>query len=113
MNRRDFIAMGGSALLKSGAALPSSPDRKPVELPVAPPRTSEQGRPNILMIMADQLRMDCVGTYGNKVIRTPHLDRIAREGIRFQNAYTCTPSCTPARTALMTVSLPGSMACWA
>ena len=52
--------------------------------------------------MADQLRMDCVGAYGNKVIKTPHLDRIAREGIRFQNAYTCTPSCTPARTALMT-----------
>jgi arylsulfatase len=52
--------------------------------------------------MADQLRMDCVGAYGNKAIKTPHLDRIASEGIRFQNAYTCTPSCTPARGALMT-----------
>ena len=54
------------------------------------------------MIMADQLRVDCVGAYGNNAIKTPHLDHIAKGGIRFQNAYTCTPSCTPARSALMT-----------
>jgi len=102
MNRRDFIALGGSALLKSGTILPSSPNQKAAELPAAPPRVSGQSKPNILMIMADQLRMDCIGAYGNKVIKTPHLDRLAREGVRFQNAYTCTPSCTPARTALMT-----------
>src|ERR1700679_904901 len=103
MNRRDFITLGGSALLKSGAGVASSEPRpEAVGLPVAAPRTAKQSRPNILMLMADQLRKDCVGAYGNKVIKTPHLDRIAREGVRFQNAYTCTPSCTPARSALMT-----------
>jgi arylsulfatase len=103
MNRRSFIALGGSALLKQGVALPlSQTDAKEVRQFVAPPRAGTKERPNILMLMADQLRVDCVGAYGNKAIKTPHLDRIANEGIRFQNAYTCTPSCTPARSALMT-----------
>jgi arylsulfatase len=103
MNRRSFIALGSSALLKNGVApLGSQVAAQERVNPIAAPRTGVSGKPNILMIMADQLRMDCVGAYGNKVIKTPHLDRIAREGIRFQNAYTCTPSCTPARTALMT-----------
>jgi arylsulfatase A-like enzyme len=52
------------------------------------------------MLMADHLRMDCVGAYGNKAIKTPHLDRISREGIRFQNAYTCTPGCADDATIL-------------
>ena len=103
MNRRSFIALGSSALLKSGVAplVPESAAQENVS-PVAPPRAGVKGKPNILMIMADQLRMDCVGVYGNKAIKTPHIDRIANDGIRFQNAYTCTPSCTPARSALLT-----------
>jgi choline-sulfatase len=67
-----------------------------------PPRKPSSNKPNILMVMADQLRQDCVGTYGNRKIRTPHLDRIAAEGVRFDCAYTSTPSCTPARSALLT-----------
>ena len=54
------------------------------------------------MIMADQHRFDCVGAYGNKAIHTPHIDRIAREGVRFDCAYSSTPTCTPARAALLT-----------
>ncbi len=57
---------------------------------------------------------DCAGAYGNPKIRTPHLDRIAAEGVRFDSAYTSVPSCTPARTALLiTSSVPGLMECWA
>jgi len=97
MDRRSFIALGGTALLQSGIKLEAQQAAKPA----LPPR-KHQGKPNILMIMADQLRFDCVGAYGNKAVHTPHLDRIAREGIRFQNAYSCTPSCTPARSALLT-----------
>src|SRR3954465_6267238 len=59
-------------------------------------------RPNILFLMTDQHRTDCVGAYGNTAIRTPNLDRIAREGVLFRNAYSSTPTCTPARSALLT-----------
>jgi len=58
--------------------------------------------PNILFLMADQHRADCVGADGNRMIRTPNLDRIADEGIRFRRAYSSTPTCTPARSALLT-----------
>ena len=102
MDRRNFIALGGTALLANGTktAAQNSVD----ESSVAPKLLlrKHSGPPNILMIMADQLRFDCVGAYGNKVVHTPHLDRIARDGIRFQTAYSCTPSCTPARSALLT-----------
>src|SRR5436190_23121134 len=59
-------------------------------------------RPNILFLMADQHRADCTGADGNRVVKTPNLDRLAREGARFQNAYSSTPTCTPARSALLT-----------
>ena len=61
-----------------------------------------QKRPNILLLMSDQHRGDCLGADGNEAILTPHLDRIAREGARFCHAYTSVPSCTPARAALLT-----------
>ena len=63
-------------------------------------------RPNILFIMSDQHRGDCVGADGNKAIHTPNLDRIAREGARFTAAYTSVPSCTPARACLLTGQSP-------
>lgn len=59
-------------------------------------------RPNILLLMTDQHRGDCLGAAGNRVIRTPNLDRLATEGARFRCAYTATPSCTPARSGLLT-----------
>lgn len=61
-----------------------------------------QRRPNILFLMTDQQRGDCVGADGNAIIRTPNMDRIAREGVLFKRAYSSTPTCTPARTALLT-----------
>jgi len=63
---------------------------------------AEMGRPNILLLMADQMRGDCVGADGNAVIHTPNLDRLAAEGALFRCAYSSTPSCTPARAALLT-----------
>ncbi len=59
-------------------------------------------KPNILFIMTDQHRADCLGCYGNSIIRTPNLDRIAREGVLFVRAYSSTPTCTPARVAILT-----------
>jgi arylsulfatase A-like enzyme len=59
-------------------------------------------RPNILFLMTDQHRADCLRADGNAAIQTPNLDRLAAEGVRFSRAYSSTPTCTPARTALLT-----------
>ena len=67
------------------------------------PRTS---RPNILLLMADQFRPDCFGAAGNRAIHTPNLDRIAAEGVRFTNAYSSMPTCTPARSGLLSGLAP-------
>jgi arylsulfatase len=60
------------------------------------------GKPNILFLMADQHRPDATHCAGTRSIRTPNLDWIARDGVRFRHAYSSTPSCTPARAGLLT-----------
>jgi arylsulfatase A-like enzyme len=62
-------------------------------------------RPNVLVLMVDQQRADtlgCYGGFGAQVCRTPRLDRLAAEGVRFERAYTASPLCSPARASLMT-----------
>lgn len=59
-------------------------------------------KPNIVMIMVDQMRFDCLSILGHPVIDTPYLDELARNGTIFKNAYAATPSCVPARAALLT-----------
>lgn len=58
--------------------------------------------PNVLLLVADQLRYDCLGSSERFPVKTPHLDRLAREGARFTNAFTPSPVCAPARQALLT-----------
>lgn len=58
-------------------------------------------RPNIVLIMADDLGYECLGCYGGTSYKTPHLDELARTGILFQHAY-AQPLCTPTRLQLMT-----------
>lgn len=59
-------------------------------------------RPNIVLIMADDLGYGDVGCYGCSDIRTPNIDRLADEGVRFTTFYANAPECTPTRTALLT-----------
>ncbi|HHZ90247.1 TPA: choline-sulfatase [Candidatus Poribacteria bacterium] len=58
--------------------------------------------PNILLIMADQLMPFLMGAYGHPVVKTPNLDRLVEQGVRFDAAYTACPLCAPARASLMT-----------
>ncbi len=58
-------------------------------------------RPHILILMPDQQRADCLSCAGNTAIRTPNMDRLAREGVRFNNAYTTCPLCMPARSSFL------------
>ncbi|MBC7928657.1 MAG: sulfatase-like hydrolase/transferase, partial [Bryobacteraceae bacterium] len=89
MNRRQFLA----ATAASGAF---GADRK-----------STGPRPNILLVLADDLPAWLTGCYGNKDIRTPNIDTLARAGMRFNNAFVCTPICSASRATLFTGRTPG------
>ena len=60
------------------------------------------GRPNILVFVTDDQKWDTLGSYGNKVIRTPNIDRIAKEGVLFKYAFVQVPQCVPSRASLLT-----------
>lgn len=58
-------------------------------------------QPNIVLIMADDIGVECLGSYGSDVYQTPNLDRLAASGMQFENAHS-QPICTPSRVQLMT-----------
>ena len=64
--------------------------------------------PDILLILTDQHRLSAVGAYGPTPCQTPHIDRLAAEGVRFQTAYTTCPVCSPARGSVLTGLYPHS-----
>lgn len=64
-------------------------------------RTERQGRPNVLIIMADQLRYDCLGYAGLVPVVTPHIDRLASEGMWFEAAFCHFPVCGPSRQSFV------------
>lgn len=63
-------------------------------------------RPNFILFITDQHRADHLGCYGNPVVKTPHIDGIARRGTRFDRFYVATPICMPNRATLMTGRMP-------
>jgi arylsulfatase A-like enzyme len=93
MDRRTFLSAAGSALA-CGAA--SSLSRG----------AAAESKPNIILIFADDLGYGDLSCYGSKRIRTPRLDKMAGEGIRFTNFYAMASICTPSRAALLTGSYP-------
>ena len=94
ISRRDFLEGGLAATALS--ILPRS----------HPPPAD---RPNILFILADDLGYGDLSCYGRPDYRTPHIDRLAREGLRFTNNYTAAAVCTPTRVALMTGRYPARL----
>ena len=65
-------------------------------------RTAPAARPNVLLVIADDWSYPHAGIYGDRAVRTPAIDRLAREGVRFTHAFAAAPSCTPSRAALLT-----------
>jgi len=101
MNRRKFlqqsVAMTG-ALSTTGVAgvLPKLETKKNKR------NSPNQSRPNILFIMTDQQRYDCLGANGNSIIKTPNLDRLAKRSANFSHAFVQAPVCTPSRACYFT-----------
>lgn len=91
INRRGFMAMVGAGAL--GALLPQARG----ETPAGRPR-----KPNVLLILIDDVGWADIGCYGCKDIPTPNLDAMARGGVRFTNAYVSAPLCSPTRAGLVT-----------
>ena len=76
---------------------------------VAPARAVQAGRPNIIFVLADDLGVNDLGAYGRRDHRTPHLDRLASEGLRFTTAYVGSPICSPSRASIMTGRHPARL----
>ncbi|MBX3177379.1 MAG: sulfatase [Candidatus Hydrogenedentes bacterium] len=93
MNRRQFLAAGAAAL--GGLAW----DR----------RALAARKPNVLLILIDDLGWKDLGCYGGALYETPHTDQLAREGLRFTQAYANCPVCSPSRAALMTGKNPARL----
>ncbi len=78
------------------------PERTPLQKPGPRPEEAQASRPNIVIILADDLGYGDLGVTGAPDIRTPNIDRLAREGVRFAHAYANAPVCSPTRAALLT-----------
>jgi len=90
IGRRQFLRGSMAAMAVAGGALaaPSTP------------------QPDILFLMPDQMRGDCLSVLGHPVVRTPTMDQLAEDGVLFRRAYAAVPSCVPARFALLTGLFP-------
>jgi len=92
ISRRGFMkgcAVGASALVGAGVGSPRA-------------LAGAKQRPNIVLIVSDDHGMDALGCYGNDVIKTPNLDGLARDGVRFTNAFCTTASCSASRSVILT-----------
>ena len=94
MNRRSFLKCAGLAistmLAGSGCLNINKAGRKP----------------NVIIVLADDLGWGDLGCYGNDFIETPNIDRLAKEGMRFTNNYAPAPVCSPTRAGLLTGQFP-------
>src|SRR5271166_6196248 len=63
-------------------------------------------RPNVVLIIADDMAWDDCGAYGNRKVGTPNIDRLAREGMRFDRAFVTASSCSPSRSSIITGRYP-------
>jgi len=67
---------------------------------------------NVIILHADQHRQDCIGVYGNKDVRTPNIDMLANDGVKYDNHYTVYPVCTPARYSFVSGLYVHQHAAW-
>jgi len=71
-----------------------------------PPLGIAQKKPNILFLLADDMSYPYASVYGEKNIKTPNIERLAKHGVTFSNAFAASPSCTPSRAGMLTGKYP-------
>lgn len=97
VNRREFLQAGSAAI--AGLTLARAAE-------LAPAPTADADRPNLLLILVDQMNLDALSALGNPHVRTPHLDRLAARGTLFLESHSTNPVCSPARSSLLTGRMP-------
>ncbi len=101
-SRRHFLKTLGSATLSAGSLSLLSGLGNPTLFSSSLMTSDTRKKPNIIFLMADDLGYGDTGFNGNKVIKTPHLDTMAKDGIRFTRFYSIGPVCTPTRASCLT-----------
>ena len=89
ISRRDFIKGGTAALISSTMISQRT-------------AAAQNDRPNVVLIVSDDHGLETLGCYGNPVIKTPNLDALAADGVRFTNAFCTTASCSASRSVILT-----------
>jgi arylsulfatase A-like enzyme len=99
-----FVAVAGFARIRITGAAGFLPIQLLIAVGVAlfPCAATAANRPNIVLIYADDLGYGDVGCYGATAVKTPNIDRLAREGVRFTDAHSAAATCTPSRYAMLT-----------
>src|SRR5689334_874006 len=88
--------------LVAGAALVAAIGCRDATVEPAAAVSQKQSRPNLILLLADDMRADAVGYAGNSIVQTPNLDALAHAGVSFKNAYVTTPICAISRASIFT-----------
>jgi arylsulfatase A-like enzyme len=93
---RRYLLVFPAAILLTTATVMAQASRKP----------AAAGKPDIVLFIADDLTFNDIGPYGSQDVRTPNLNQLAGESLKFQNAFAASPTCTPSRSAMFTGLYP-------
>ena len=106
------VGAAAGAAVVAGLPGPGGPDAAatPAERPFQADPGRRSPRPNLLFVLADDLGWADLSCYGAPDIRTPHLDRLAAQGVRFTDGYAGAPTCSPTRLSLYTGRYPARIA---
>ncbi|UCC96726.1 MAG: sulfatase [Phycisphaerales bacterium] len=106
MNRRDLLRSAGVAAVAFG--LGEFGDKSPARA-TGFSKNDRRSKPNVVFILADDFGWSQLSCYGSRFYETPNIDRLAREGMKFTDAYAACPVCSPTRASIMTGKYPARL----
>ena len=104
--RPSHLGLGVLLVVTGWLGLPAAAPAPAPDAPPPPPARRDPPRLNLVLLLADDLGCEEVGVYGGKAVRTPHIDRLAHEGLRFDAAFVTASSCSPSRCSIITGRYP-------